>query len=254
MAWGQAIFSDKREQGLETGLAQGNGLPCGLYLDNSAARRQNRRHRRSLLLPPPDTNAQTMNKIALLSLLSLSTVLVAQATEGDRAQQPTPATTTAKITPPKAKKAPAEAALVEKFVNLQDAAIATFLELGDTLRGVKDKEGADAAAPAVRIAGEQLYTIISAVEALGDPSEAAQQAIMARVANVAEKNRIVEQVLVPLLTLMMQEPPCYGSEALQLELSNLLANLQGAAGVEEGEPDTPTPLQEPDADEQNQPQ
>ncbi len=125
------------------------------------------------------------------------------------------------------------------------------MELGETLRGVKDKEKADAAAPTVKMAGEQLCTIIASVEALGEPSEAAQQAIMARVANVAEKNEIVEQVMVPLLTLMMQEPPCYGSEALQTELSNLLANLQGAAGIdEEGEEGVEiVPLQEPDSDE-----
>ncbi len=146
----------------------------------------------------------------------------------------------------------AEAAVIDKFVRLQDAAIATFLELGDTLAGVKDKESADAAAPTVRLAGEQLCTIISAVEALGEPSEATQQAIMSRVANVAEKKRIAEEVMEPMLTLMMQEPPCFGSEALHTEIVGLLANLQGAAGLDDEEVEEHADaaiLQEPDADE-----
>ncbi len=192
-----------------------------------------------------------MNTSAFAAAFILAAAPLALATEGSTTPQSLPAAR-AKTAPGKARTASAaEAATVEKFVSLQDAAIATFLELGGTLRGVKDRESADEAAPAVKMAGEQLYTIISAVEALGEPSEAAQQAIMARVANVAEKNEIVEQVMLPLLTLMMQQPPCYGSEALQVELTNLLANLQGAAGMEEtDEAQGPAPLQEPDADEQ----
>ncbi len=198
-----------------------------------------------------------MKKTAIVLTLALTCCSFALAKEGTaaaaKAAPTAKATATSKAASAKARKAAAaETAVVEQFINLQDAAIATFLELGDTLQGVRDKKSADAAAPTVKMAGEQLYTIISAVEALGDPSEAAQQAIMARIANVAEKNEIVEQVMVPMLTLMMQQPPCYGSEALQTELSNLLANLQGAAGIEEDEVEeveANLPLQEPDADE-----
>ncbi len=195
-------------------------------------------------------------KALVVTTLSLAASLAASATEATGAsavKQPAAApAATAGVTPSKSKKAIAEEALVNKFVDLQDAAIKTFLELGGTLRGVKDKASADAAAPTVKMAGEQLCTIISAVEALGEPSEAAQQAIMARVANVAEKNEIVEQVMLPMLSLMMQEPPCHGSDSLQTELTNLLTNLQGAAGMEdadEGEDIEFVPLMEPDADE-----
>ncbi len=204
-----------------------------------------------------------MNKSLLTATLLLTCSSLAGATEKASAP-PSPASTPAAAAParPSAARAgqskarktsPAEAAVIDKFVSLQDAAIATFLELGDTLQSVKDKESADAAAPTVKMAGEQLYTIITAVEALGEPSEAAQQAIMSRVANVAEKNRIEEQVMLPLLTLMMQEPPCYGSEPLQTELTNLLANLQGAAGLQDEdveEMESAMPLQEPDSDEE----
>ncbi len=195
-----------------------------------------------------------MNKSLLAAVLILSCAPLAPAKEASGVKSPAPSA--AATSPAKTKKMSAtEAATIEKFVALQDAAISTFLELGDTLRSVTDKESADAAAPTIKMAGEQLCTIITAVEALGEPSEAAQQAIMARIANVAEKNEIMEQVMVPMLTLMMQAPPCYGSEALQTELTNLLANLQGAAGIEEEEGDeednAPATLREPDADESN---
>ncbi len=204
-----------------------------------------------------------MTKTVLAAALALTCATLAHAT-GANAAKPTSAdsakaATSGKAAPAATKKISAaeaaEAAVVEQFVSLQDAAIATFLELGDTLQGVTDKASADEAAPVVKVAGEQLCTIISAVEALGEPSEAAQRAIMTRIANVAEKDRIVEQVMVPLLTLMMQEPPCYGSDALQTELTDLLANLQGAAGVddEEGEGPEVAPLREPDADEAVEP-
>ncbi len=193
-----------------------------------------------------------MNKTALAAVIILACSPLAHAKEGNAPKQSAAPAASAKAAPGKTarKASSAEAATIEKFVSLQDAAIATFLELADTLKGVKNQTSAEAAAPTVKMAGEQLYTIISAVEALGEPSEAAQQAIMARVANVAEKNRIVEEVMLPLLTLMMQEPPCYGSETLQTELTNLLVNLQGAAGIEDGEAEPPTPLAEPDAEEQ----
>ncbi len=198
-----------------------------------------------------------MNKLALFALLALSCSAFATTAGSGSAPAPTRAAATKA---PAAKAAPkttakklsaAEAAVIEKFVSLQDAAISTFLSLGDTLEGVKNKKTADAAAPTVKEAGEKLADIITQVEALGDPSEAAQQAIMSRLANVSEKNEIAEQVMVPLLTLMMQNPPCYGSEALHTEITNLLANLQGAAGIEEEEVEEGiTPLQEPDAEEQ----
>ncbi len=211
-----------------------------------------------------------MNKLFPAVVLFLACAPVTLATPGSA---PKPATTKAavsttkpaatgqkgnstaatKAAQPKVKKlTAAEAAVIEKFVNLQDAAIATFLELGDTLEGVTDKESADAAAPTVKMAGEQLYTITAAVEALGNPSEGAQQAIMSRMANVAEKQRIEEAVMEPMLTLMMQEPPCYGSEALYVALDGLLANLQGAAGLDDEEVDAHADaaiLQEPDSDE-----
>ncbi len=199
-----------------------------------------------------------MKKTLLTMLLACS--LCAQASElppANQAPTPTPAagakTSSAKAVPARSKEADAaEAAVVEQFISLQDAAIATFLELGDTLQGVTDRKSADEAAPTVKMASEQLCTIINAVEALGAPSEAAEQAIMARVANVSEKNEVVEQVMLPLLTLMMQEPPCYGSESLLTELSNLLTSLQGAAGVDEEdvqEAEDGVDLREPDADE-----
>ncbi len=193
-----------------------------------------------------------MNKLSLLALLAIASTPLSLAKEsGIVKPSVTPAATaptaTARTSTKKASEA--EAAVVEQFVHLQDAAITSFLELGDTLREVKDEESANAAVPAVNAAGTKLCDIISQVQSLGEPSEAAQQAIMARVANVAEKNEIIEQVMVPLLTLMMQNPPCYGSNALYDEISLLLENLQGAAGVEEADDNEVAPLQEPDADE-----
>ncbi len=179
------------------------------------------------------------------TLLTLVTAPLAPAEE----TAPTPPSAPAPAAAPAKQVPAAESADVEQFVNLQDAAIATFLELGETLQDVKDKESADAAAASVKLASEQLRTIITAVEALGDPSEAVQQAIMARIANVAEKNEIVERAMVPLLTLMMQNPPCMGSEALMTELGNLLSDLQGASGIEEDELEDTAPLKEPHADE-----
>ncbi len=198
-----------------------------------------------------------MKKTSFAALLALACAPLAQATADAIATgstnppAPTSKTTTTKTVVRTTGKTAAETALVEQFVALQDKAIATFLELGETLRGVKNQQSADAAAPTVKQAGENLFNIISKVEALGEPSKAAQQAIMARVANEAEKTRIVEQVMVPLLTLMMQNPPCYGSDSLNSELNNLLTNLQGAAGLDEDEADEdiPAPLQEPDGDE-----
>ncbi len=201
-----------------------------------------------------------MNKTVLAAALALATPALSLATGTNTDKQPAaaaaPAATTkaapARTGTTKGKKAAAEEALVNKYVDLQDAAIKTFLELGSTLRGVKDKKSADTAAPTVKLAGDQLCLIIRQVESLGEPSEAAQQAIMARVANVAEKNQIVEQVMVPMLTLMMQEPPCHGSDSLHSALSDLLANLQGSAEAVEEEEEAEIeviPLQEPDGDE-----
>ncbi len=191
----------------------------------------------------------TMNKLALFALLAIScSAFATTAGASGAAAAKTPAAKAAPKTVAK-KVSAAEAAVIEKFVALQDAAISTFLSLGDTLESVKDEKSADAAAPTVKAAGEKLADIITKVEALGDPSEAAQQAIMSRLANISEKNEIAEQVMVPLLTLMMQNPPCYGSEALHTEITNLLANLQGAAGIDEAAEEGISPLQEPDADE-----
>ncbi len=145
-----------------------------------------------------------------------------------------------------------EAATIDKYATLQDAAITNLLKLGKTLKGVKDTVSADAAAPTIKQAGENLYNIISEVEALGEPSEAMQHAIKARIANETEQNEIMEQVMVPMLSLMMQDPPCYGSDTLNTELVNLLENLKGAAGVDE-EAEDHAPLQEPVQDEE-QPQ
>ncbi len=183
----------------------------------------------------------TTSIAVLLSFAAASCALAAEETSSR------PQTDAAVLAPQK--NATEESSVVEQFVNLQDAAIATFLELGETLQGVKDKESADAAAPAVKMASEQLHTIITAVEELGEPTEAAQQAIMARIANVTEKNEIVERAMIPLLTLMMQNPPCMGSEELMTELGNLLSGLQGASGIEDEELEETAPLKEPDADE-----
>ncbi len=190
-----------------------------------------------------------MKNTLIIAAMALTCISFADTSEKKTTTPPA----TTKATAAATKKAnAAEAALIKKFVSLQDAAIETFLELGDTLASVKDKESADAAAPTVKMAGEQLCTIISAVEALGEPSEAVQQAIMSRAANVAEKNSMTKEVMLPMLTLMMQEPPCYGSEALQTELTQLLSRLQGAAGMDEEEVEEATSssrLREPDADE-----
>ncbi len=200
-----------------------------------------------------------MNKLALVAALALVCTPLATAKTDTQTTAPAAApkaastrtassgNTTGKAAAKKA--SAAEAAVIEQFVALQDAAISTFLQLGDTLHGVKDKDSADAAAPTVREAGEKLAGIITQVEALGEPSEAAQQAIMSRLANVSEKNEITEQVMVPLLTLMMQNPPCHGSQSLHTELTNLLVNLQGAGGVDAEDEEESAPLQEPDADE-----
>ncbi len=199
-----------------------------------------------------------MNKLSFAAALALAcsplvsahadTPLTPPATppKAAAARPAAPAKAAAKA--PAKKVSPAEAALIEQFVALQDAAISNFLSLGTTLKGVKDKQSADQAAPTVRAAGEKLADIIARVEALGTPSEAAQQAIMSRMANLAERKRIEEEVMLPLVLLREMEPPCYGSETLYTEITNLIINLQGAAGIEEGE-DDPAPLQEPDADE-----
>ncbi len=204
-----------------------------------------------------------MKNISLIALaLAAGTALAAADSTATPPTAPTksPAPARAATAKPAAKPAKpmsaaakAEAATIEKFVALQDAAITCFKELGVTLEGVTDETSADAAAPAVRVLSEQLCSVIARAEALGEPSVAVKQAIMARMADKTEQEELANQVMMPLLDLMMQEPPCYGSDALHDELMAMLVNLQGAAGMEEDDDAEGTegsaPLQEPDADE-----
>ncbi len=168
----------------------------------------------------------------------------------DKPAAPKEAAKPAKAAKPKSAAAKAEARRISRFVELQDAAFACFMELGETLELVTDQERADAAAPEVQAIAEKLCGIIAEVVSMGEPSEVAQQAIMARMADKAEQDKIAEKVMLPLLDLMMMDPPCHGSEALHAELTALLENLQGAAGVDDEDVEAEAPrLTEPDAEE-----
>lgn len=92
-------------------------------------------------------------------------------------------------------------------------------ELTTILQGVKDKETADAAAPAVHRMAETLQQLQKEAAGFAPPTPAEEAAYKAAV-NTAEIRKTVDEFMKAVITLAQAET--YGSAALSLELENLL--------------------------------
>ncbi len=164
-----------------------------------------------------------MKHIALAALLALTCPLLASA-KGSAATKPAPAHTASTEA-----KAQAYIALHQKTHNI-------FRQLGVQVEEVDDKDSADAAAPQVAKLADAFAAVMAELAQLGDPTPEVEAAIVDYMTSREEEiEALAEDVVSPMMNLLLDEPACYGSEALANELSRLLGSLRDAAWSEEEE-------------------
>lgn len=111
---------------------------------------------------------------------------------------------------------------VTAALGLQQQWLGTLRHLTEVLRGVKDKESADAAAPALRAAVEQMQALQREAEGFAAPS-AAEEAAYKQVSDTAEVRNTVNAFTEALKA--VAEAGVYGSDALSAELAKLFGKL-----------------------------
>ncbi len=173
-----------------------------------------------------------MKHLAFATLLAFACPLLAQELSSATATAEGLAKTTVDTAP----KLSAAETQAQDYITQHKKIRKIFRQLGLLVRSVRDKESADAAAPKAAKLTDALSAAMEQVEALGDPSAQVEAHILSYLhSNEEESNALAEDSISPMITLLLDEPPCYGSEALNAELSRLLGTLRDAAWSEEEE-------------------
>ncbi len=164
-----------------------------------------------------------MKQLILAALLALSCPLLASA-KGSAAAAP----------------ASGHSASVEAkaqaYIALHKKTHRIFRQLGVLVEEVDDKASADAAAPGAAKLADAFAAVMAELARLGDPSPEVETAIVDYMASREDEiEALAEDVVSPMVDLLLDEPACYGSEALEQELSRLLGSLRDAAWSEEEE-------------------
>lgn len=117
----------------------------------------------------------------------------------------------------------ADAGEVAKFSELMDRQIAALTELCEAVAPVTDKATAEAAAPQVQAAIDELKAVEEESKSIGQPSPEVQKALQEKIEQNG-KNETINQGLGKIAVLMgMMEPKCYGCKALEDALAKIVS-------------------------------
>lgn len=111
-------------------------------------------------------------------------------------------------------------AYVEAALNNQRQWLTAFRELTEVLKGIKDRETADAAAPVVHALAERMSILQQESAGFAAPSAAEESAFRSAM-DAAEVKKTVNDFMAALLS--VAEAHTYDSDALSSELTKLLS-------------------------------
>ncbi len=169
-----------------------------------------------------------MRYSALAAPLVLACPLFAQESP---ASAPTKLSPAASASTTKAMVAEAKA---QAYISLHKKTYQIFRQLGALIDEVDDRESADAAAPQVARLTDAFAKAMGQVEALGNPPPDVEAALLAYMSRREEEiEAVADDVVAPVVQLLLDSPACYGSEALAAELTRMLGSLRDAAWHEE---------------------
>ena len=164
-----------------------------------------------------------MKCLALAALLALSCPLAAQAKGSVAAKF-----NAARISAVEAQARP--------YLELQKQSQQIFLKLAAQLDKVADKASADEAAPQVAKLADAFIAVMQQAEKLGNPGPEVEAALVSYAnAHKDDIEEVSEKAIDPMVNLMLNEPACYGSTALEGELGRLMEALRDAAWAEDEE-------------------